>query len=590
MISLDVKTKNSSSSPINLVTKEDKSKLSFSELLKGIGGKKETPIVQNGTLVLSLANEEKNTKSTKPSSKTETFASLLKNPDAKSVELKEATTPFELNPKITVTLSKEELKVLVKDAKEYLKSKIIESDDYKKSEIKELPKTLKGLAEVGKKFGIDISKITIEDVRPNTKTNKSDSKSAETLIYRTTKESTPQEIQPAKTIIKEPLKEALKSDTPHAKSIVKETPIAEAPQTKAVSKEAPKESVAAEVSHTKGVVKEAPATEVVLAKAIVKEGAAVEVPQTKEIKTEVIDSKEKIVKTPQTKEPKAEVKNDRDTVQSEKTATFEEPKIKEAKDIPLLKALAPTEHTTEQLVQAKSGTTLKVEEKTTKNRADDTLKSLLHGEKPTQSISALASNLSVVAARAIESNSSSESKSQSENPFEKLLVGDTESKADSSKNTKSDGLSVHKADSFEVKINEAKQMIKYLSADVKTAIEDYKAPFTRVKVQLNPEKFGDVELTVVQRGKNLHVNISSNATAINTLSANIMELKTQLNNSGINNATLNFSNSSDNPASNQQQGQRQQQREAQKEYNYFENDEKNEEILSSLEIVVPRYI
>ncbi|MFA6192647.1 MAG: flagellar hook-length control protein FliK [Sulfurimonas sp.] len=566
MISSDVKTKNSSSSPISLVTKEDKSKLSFSELLKGISGKKETHPIQNGALVLSLPSEEKNTKSTKVSTKTETLASLLKNRDVKLTELKEASVPFELNPKIVSTLSKEELKVLVKDAKKYLKSKIIESDDYKRSEIKELPKTLKGLVEVGKKFGIDISKITVENVRSEVKTNKPDIKLAETFIFKTTKESIAQEAHPTKTVVKEPLKEALKTEAQNAKTVAKE-PLKEM-------------VVKAEAPHAKTIAKEA-----------FKEGAAVEVPQTKELKTEAFDNKEKKVKTPLTKELKAEVKNDIDVIQSDKIATIEEPKTKETKAAPLLKTWVPTEHTTEQLVQAKSGAILKVEEKNTKNRADETLKSLLHGERTTQSISELASNLSVVAARAIDSSSnSSESKNQSENPFEKLLVNDTESKADSSKNIKTDGPNVHKADSFEVKINEAKQMIKYLSSDVKTAIEDYKAPFTRVKVQLNPEKFGDVELTVVQRGKNLHVNISSNATAINTLSANIMELKTQLNNSGINNATLNFSNSSDNSASSQQQGQRHQQKEAQKEYNYFENDEKNEEILSSLEIVVPRYI
>ncbi|MDO8454142.1 MAG: flagellar hook-length control protein FliK [Sulfurimonas sp.] len=578
MISFDVKTKNSSSSPISLVTKEDKSKLSFSELLKGISGKKETQPVQNGALVLSLPSVEKDAKSTKASTKTETLTSLLKNRDVKSVdskvelkaEFKEATAPFELNPKITLSLSKEELKVLVKDAKEYLKSKIIESDDYKKSEIKELPKTLKGLVEVGKKFGIDISKITIEDVRPEVKTNKPNTKPTETHILRTTKESPSQEVQSAKTV-KEPLKEALKTEVSQIKPTVKESA---------------KEINVAETSQVKNVSKEAKIQPV----SQTKEMATVEVPQTKEIKTEVFDSKEKKVKAPQTKEFKAEVKNDRDVVQSDKITTIEEPKTKETKAAPLLKTWAPAEHTTEQLVQAKSGGTLKVEEKTTKNKADETLKSLLNGEKPTQSISALASNVSVVAARAIESTVSSESKNESQNPFEKLLVGDTESKVDSSKNSKLDGLSVHKADSFEVKINEAKQMIKYLSADVKTAIEDYKSPFTRVKVQLNPEKFGDVELTVVQRGSNLHVNISSNSTAINTLSANIMELKTQLNNSGINNATLNFSNSSDNSASSQQQGQKQQEKEAHKEYNYFENEEKNEEILSSLEIVVPKYI
>ena len=146
---------------------------------------------------------------------------------------------------------------------------------------------------------------------------------------------------------------------------------------------------------------------------------------------------------------------------------------------------------------------------------------------------------------------------------------------------------VNKTEKLEVKINEAKQMIKYLSQDVKTAIDDYKSPFTRIKVQLNPNNLGEVDLTVIQRGKDLVVNLSSNNTAINTLAMNSNDLKTQLSNSGINNATLNFSNSSQNEQ--QQSSNQQNQRQAQKEYNYFENEEQNEEILSSLEIVVPSY-
>jgi flagellar hook-length control protein FliK len=135
-------------------------------------------------------------------------------------------------------------------------------------------------------------------------------------------------------------------------------------------------------------------------------------------------------------------------------------------------------------------------------------------------------------------------------------------------------------------------MIKYLSNDVKNAIDDYKSPFTRVKIQLNPAHLGEVDLTVVQRGKNLHVNISSNNVAVNTLAMNANELRTQLSNSGINNATLNFSDSSQNSNSNtgEQHQQRQNEQRAHEEYSYFENEETHEEILSSLEIIVPRYI
>ncbi len=252
-----------------------------------------------------------------------------------------------------------------------------------------------------------------------------------------------------------------------------------------------------------------------------------------------------------------------------------------AKETPLFKAQTQLEHTTEQIVATKI---FKTEEKTPKARADETLKLLLRGEKPSHSNSLLTADFSVATAKVIAPAATSEATKA----LESLLHGESN---ESSSSSKIDGLSTLKADSFEVKLNEAKQMIKYLSADVKTAIEDYKSPFTRVKIQLNPQKLGEIDLTIVQRGKNLHVNISSNATAVNTLSMNANELRVQLNNNGINNASLNFNNNEQNSESNaqQQQQNRQNEQKASEEYNYFENEEANEEILSSLEIIVPQY-
>ena len=253
-----------------------------------------------------------------------------------------------------------------------------------------------------------------------------------------------------------------------------------------------------------------------------------------------------------------------------------------AKETPLFKAQTPSEHTTEQLVASKQ---FKVEEKTPKTRADETLKLLLRGEKPAQANTSLTADFSVATARVLAPSATSEATKALEN----LLHGEGENKS----GLKTDGLSTLKADSFEVKLNEAKQMIKYLSSDVKTAIEDYKSPFTRIKVQLNPQKLGDVDLTIVQRGKNLHISLSSNSTAINTLSMNANELRTQLTNNGINNASLNFnSQDSSHSSAGQQEQHRQKEEQAREEYGIlgqFENEEQTEEILSSLEIIVPHY-
>ena len=556
MISLDIKAETaSSSSPLSLSAPSDEPVVSFAEFLKNISEKKDGKVIQNGSLLLSLGADEKESSKTGSVSKADTLLSLLKGEDA-LLEKKEEM-PLELHPKLTANLSIKEIKSLVSEAKNYLKNKIIESDDFKRSEIKELPKTLKGLAAVAKKFGIDVTKITFEEVKAHAETKAVKKFSKHEDIKTSTindekqnikKEVRTQSVNDAGQDIDIKLPQDKKIATQDKK--VAPSDIKEATQDKKVVS-----------SDIKEAVKEKP-----IAKSEVKND-----------KTQVSQLKDTPVNA-----QAANTELSKEIIRDEKLAQIP----KELKATPLFKAQAVVEHTTtEQIVQAKTNSLLKVEQKTPKDRADETLKLLLRGEKPSMSNPALTADFSVATAKVIAPNATTEATRS----LEALLHGESSSEQ-SSTSSKTEPFTVHKADSFEVKLNEAKQMIKYLSNDIKTAIEDYKSPFTRVKVQLNPQKLGDVDLTVVQRGKNLHVNISSNNTAVNTLAMNANELRVQLSNNGINNATLNFNNGSQSGDSNSgQQQSRHNEQKANEEYNYFENEEANEEILSSLEIVVPNY-
>ncbi|WP_457743392.1 flagellar hook-length control protein FliK [Sulfurimonas sp.] len=260
---------------------------------------------------------------------------------------------------------------------------------------------------------------------------------------------------------------------------------------------------------------------------------------------------------------------------------------KNLKETPLFKAQVKIEITTQELVNSKA---VIIKSKNTKEKTQNTLELLLRGEKVSQSSDksgVLSADFSVATAKVIAPTARTESVKNLES-----LLKNANNESDKV-NSKIDGLNIAKVDSFEVKLHEAKQMMKYLSQDVKSAIQDYKSPFTRIKVQLNPKNLGEVDLTIVQRGKNLHINLSSNNVAINTLAMNANDLKVQLSNNGINNASLNFNNnsqSSDSSFGSQTQQQQQQQRdEAQSRYNYFTKEESKEELLSSLEIVVPYY-
>ena len=497
MISLDNKTPTStSSSPIALVSETDTESptLSFSQLLRGAGTSKDDKEVQNGVLVLALGEDAESSKEI-TLSKTDSLLALLKGEP-----LLGDKTPVELNPALTKELTPSELKALVKDAKNYLRDKITLSEGFKKSEISSLPKTLKGLVRVAEKFGIDVSKITLQEVKVDSK-----------IAIQTDLE--------------------IKSDTKEAKVTLKTT-----------------QTLDLDVDIDIEVPVKISKNRVALKATSDKEIEQIDTKANESVRTDV-----KVRELPQS-----------------------------IKSMPLFKAQNTKEITTEQLVQTRLSTLNIADIKPIKSKADETLKMLLRGENISKSDTGFTADFSVATARVIAPSATTE---VSKN-LESLLRGETSETA-----TKLDGLSVNKADSFEVKLNEAKQMTKYLSQDVKTAIEDYKSPFTRIKVQLNPQRLGEVDLTIVQRGKNLHINLSSNNAAINALALNANDLKAQLTNTGINNATLNFSNNSQNPESgfNQQQQHSQREKEADREYNFFNEEETNEEILNSLEIVVPHY-
>ncbi len=535
----------SSSSPLSLSTPKDKPILSFSELLRGASDKKDAKMIQNGSLILSLASEEKSVKTAKStSSKTDSLLSLLKNEE--SLASHKMIEPLELNPKLTAALTKTEIRALVSDAKNYLKSKIQDSDGYKRAETKELPNTLKGLVEVAKKFGIDINKISFEEVKVHAQ--------APTQISK---------VRDEKSDLQKDMRTEAPKETPQNKKVNLEKDVRIE-----VPKEGPQDK---KVSLEKELLAEAPK----------------EVVEDKKSKNLTLEEKQKSTTINNVLIPKTEQNEIRSEIKNDEKFTELQ---KEIKSTPIFKAQVTVEYTTtEQMVQAKANSSLfKADQKTPKERADETLKLLLRGEKPSVKDSVLTADFSVATAKVIAPTATTEGAKT----LEHLLHGDSSLSEQSSSSAKVESLAAHKSDSFEVKLNEAKQMIKYLSADVKNAIEDYKSPFTRVKVQLNPQNLGEVDLTIVQRGKNLHVNISSNNTAINALSMNANELRVQLSNSGINNATLNFSNGSQNSDTNAggQHQQRQNEQRAHEEYNYFEKEETSEEILSSLEIIVPRYI
>lgn len=86
-----------------------------------------------------------------------------------------------------------------------------------------------------------------------------------------------------------------------------------------------------------------------------------------------------------------------------------------------------------------------------------------------------------------------------------------------------------------------KETLQYFSQDLKEAVDQYKAPITKLSITLNPNNLGEVEVTLVQRGNNLHINFNSNTNAMNLFIQNQAEFKNSLVNMGFTGLEMNFS-------------------------------------------------
>ncbi|ELW6787674.1 TPA: flagellar hook-length control protein FliK [Campylobacter coli] len=128
-----------------------------------------------------------------------------------------------------------------------------------------------------------------------------------------------------------------------------------------------------------------------------------------------------------------------------------------------------------------------------------------------------------------------------------------------------------------------KETLQYFSQDLKEAVDQYKAPITKLSITLNPHNLGEVEVTLVQRGNNLHINFNSNTNAMNLFIQNQAEFKNSLVNMGFTGLEMNFSD----------QGKREQnQNQGKNRSGYgFKDvlDGKNESEKVNLELVLAKY-
>jgi len=138
------------------------------------------------------------------------------------------------------------------------------------------------------------------------------------------------------------------------------------------------------------------------------------------------------------------------------------------------------------------------------------------------------------------------------------------------------------ADALSQKIVDAKQMVQNFAKSLREQVENYKPPVTRMQLTLDPKDLGKVEVTLVSRGNNLHIQVNSNPTAIGLMATQGQELKNQLVSMGFSDVQMQFN-------MNQQQQQQRKEHGGRSEHGYMALDE-IPEIYESLDIIIPQYV
>ncbi len=132
----------------------------------------------------------------------------------------------------------------------------------------------------------------------------------------------------------------------------------------------------------------------------------------------------------------------------------------------------------------------------------------------------------------------------------------------------------------------ASEALKNFSSDMKEMIESYKPPVMKVSMELNPHNLGAVDVTLITRGQNLVVNVSSSQETMQMFMQNITEFKQNLAAQGFVSLQMNFNFSDSNKDQNSQS--KGYQKEATRKYQISSEDMSlGSATADSLDIIMP---
>lgn len=111
------------------------------------------------------------------------------------------------------------------------------------------------------------------------------------------------------------------------------------------------------------------------------------------------------------------------------------------------------------------------------------------------------------------------------------------------------------------KIASSKETLTQFSQRIREEILNYKPPFTKLSMELNPAELGKLEITITKKGKELQINVNANnSNALHAFMQNQNEFRATLSSAGFSNVELNFSQGEGKGGGERNQEQEQQKR------------------------------
>jgi len=92
---------------------------------------------------------------------------------------------------------------------------------------------------------------------------------------------------------------------------------------------------------------------------------------------------------------------------------------------------------------------------------------------------------------------------------------------------------------------QAKQTIESFKNDLDEAIKNYKPPVSKVDIELNPKNLGKVEVTIIQRGNTIQINMNTDHNNIALFQQHQTEFRQALANIGFSNIDMSFNSNQD---------------------------------------------